>query len=64
MNYLLLVILLLFLGGCQSIMNDLNTARKSRIQALIERQLQAKNFPGIQYLMLNADSVIFEYAGG
>ncbi|OGB62527.1 MAG: serine hydrolase [Caldithrix sp. RBG_13_44_9] len=64
MNFLLLSILLLFIGGCQLTMNDSIHDRKARVQDFIEKQLQAKNFPGIQYLLLNSNSLLFEFAGG
>lgn len=38
--------------------------RNTRVKDFISRELQSNEFPGIQYLVLNADSTLFSYAGG
>jgi CubicO group peptidase (beta-lactamase class C family) len=38
--------------------------RTTRVNDFISRELESNQFPGIQYLVLNADSTLFSYAGG
>lgn len=38
--------------------------RTTRVKDFISRELESNEFPGIQYLVLNADSTLFSYAGG
>jgi len=38
--------------------------RNSRVQEFIDRALAANKFPGLQYLVLAPDSILFNYAGG
>lgn len=38
--------------------------RTTRVTDFISRELESNEFPGIQYLVLSADSTLFTYAGG
>jgi D-alanyl-D-alanine carboxypeptidase len=38
--------------------------RTTRVKDFIRREFESNEFPGIQYLVLNADSTLFSYAGG
>jgi D-alanyl-D-alanine carboxypeptidase len=55
---------LLLVTGCQSAMNYAIEDRTTRVKDFISRELESNEFPGIQYLVLNADSILFSYAGG
>lgn len=50
--------------GCQSTMNYAIKNRSARVKDNTTRKLESNEFPGIQYLVLNADSVLFSYNGG
>jgi D-alanyl-D-alanine carboxypeptidase len=55
---------LLLVTGCQSAMNHAIQERNTRVRDFIGRELESNEFPGIQYLVLNAESTLFSYAGG
>ena len=38
--------------------------RNARVQDFINRDIQANKFPGIQYLIVDANSTLFSYNGG
>ena len=56
--------ILLLVTGCQSVMNNAIQNRTTRVKDFIRREHESNEFPGIQYLVLNADSTLFTYAGG
>ncbi len=63
----LLIISIVFISfflSCGAAMNYNIKERDARIQDNINNRLISKNFPGIQYIVISADSTIFNYNAG
>lgn len=50
--------------GCQSTMNHAIKDSPARVNDYIMRELESNQFPGIEYLVLSADSILFCFNGG
>jgi D-alanyl-D-alanine carboxypeptidase len=64
MRFLLLILSFVVLPGCQSTMNYAIRDRNTRVQEFIDGRLEANDFPGIQYVVVSAESTVFTYSGG
>jgi D-alanyl-D-alanine carboxypeptidase len=53
-----------FVGGCQSTMDHTIADRDQRLNTFIKEELEKGEFPGIQYLVVSRDSILFNCAGG
>jgi len=56
--------LLVLFSGCHSTMNYAIEDRDARVQDFIGGRLKSRDFPGIQYLVVSAESTVFSYYGG
>ncbi|RPH38055.1 class A beta-lactamase-related serine hydrolase [bacterium] len=61
---ILMAIIFLFATGCQSTMNRTIVDRDARLREFIAGELEADESPGIQYVVLSKDSVLFSCAAG
>jgi len=65
MNRIILLILtIILITGCQSAMNYNIKDRENKVSDFIENELKSSKFPGIQYIVLNADTTLYSYSGG
>lgn len=60
----LLFVVILSLTGCQPAMNHAIPDRESRVRTYIRSVLASGKSPGLQYLLLSADSILFSHCGG
>jgi len=54
----------LLVAGCHYTMNYVISDKRARVHDYITRELESNQFPGIEYLVLNADSILFSFSGG
>jgi CubicO group peptidase (beta-lactamase class C family) len=52
------------LSGCQSAMNYALHDRSERVREFIDTRIASNDVPGIQYVVVTAESTLFSYSGG
>lgn len=61
---LLSILMFTLLSGCQSAMNYAVRDKSARVHAFLDNRIASNDSPGIQYVVVSADSTIFSYSGG
>jgi D-alanyl-D-alanine carboxypeptidase len=59
-----MVLLAILLPGCGVHMDRSLPDRATRLNDMLERSLQANQFPGIQYIVVDSGATLYEYIGG
>ena len=60
----MLVVCLSMAGGCEMTMNQAVQDRNERVGGFLDEHITKSRIPGIQYMIMDPDQVIFQYAGG
>jgi len=64
MRLLLSILSFSVLSGCYSTMNNAVPDKRERVHEFIDNRIASNDLPGIQYVVVTAESMMFSYSGG